>query len=140
MFLKYDSDDTSEQALDETEDIVYRRTDFADRLEDITVEDHLPLYAAFWREKRGGMDGELEFKLGTSGQTHGGAPNGGSLERKKHAAIGRGRIRPIVFANEAKPEALKPTMSTGICGTQCISGGERYAGTASPIIHILDVA
>lgn len=62
VFLKDKRDHSWKETLQKVEDIGNGRTDLADRLEDITVKDHLPLDASVGREEGARMDRELELE------------------------------------------------------------------------------
>lgn len=66
ILLENKGHNTSEEALDKVENIIDGRTYFADRLEDVTMEDHLPLNATFRRKEGARVHGKLELELGTS--------------------------------------------------------------------------
>ena len=57
IFFKDEGHNASEKALDETEDVVDGWTNFPDGLENITMEDHLPLDAAFGRKEGASVEG-----------------------------------------------------------------------------------
>ena len=71
LFFEDDGEQTSEKTLDKVEDVVDGRRNFPDGLENIRMENHLPLDTAFGSEKGSDVNGELESELGTSGEVYG---------------------------------------------------------------------
>jgi hypothetical protein len=76
VLVERDSDETGEQTLYEAQEVVYWRTQFANRLKNVAVEDHLPLNTTFWGEEGGGVNGELETKVWACWETCRGTPYG----------------------------------------------------------------
>ena len=63
VLLKDDGDETGEETLDEIENIVDWRADLPDGVENVAVEDHLPLDPTIRGEEGTGMHGQLELEL-----------------------------------------------------------------------------
>ncbi len=64
MLLEDERNHSWKETLQQVEDIGNGRTDLANGLEYVTVEDHLPLDASVGREEGAGMDRELELERG----------------------------------------------------------------------------
>lgn len=65
MLLEYECDETSEQALNQVQDVTDGRANLSHRLESIAMENHFPLNSSFGWEKRAGVNRKLEFHPGT---------------------------------------------------------------------------
>lgn len=75
-----DGEEASEQTLEEVENVVDRGAGLANRVENVTMKDHLPLDASFWGKERAGVNWQLQAQCGSRGETNGRPPNGRSLE------------------------------------------------------------
>lgn len=136
VLFKANGEEPGEQTLEEIEDVGDGRTYFADRLERVAVEDHLPLHASVRGEEGAGVNGKLKLQRRARRKARRRAPDRGVLKREQHARVTGTDVSPLVLANQLVFQAFQPRMGPSIGSAQCFRRAERNTGALGPFIHV----
>lgn len=135
-FLFHDKQEHAcEEALEEIEQVADRPHCVPQEMEDVAVEDHLPLDAPLRSEECSRVRGQAEAKLGTQWESW-----KRCLDIEKNSVVQRCNIRPFVVGQELVSEPQHPVTGASIVCTQRFGRGEWNAGSSCPLVEGGDVA